>query len=63
MFPFGAAYQGKGLVYKNLAVQPTEHTILGAPAAERLVEIECGSTMAQLDIREPFRDDVEHSRV
>lgn len=63
MFPLGAAYQGKRLVYKDLAVQPTERTILSAPAAERLVEIECGSTMAQLNIREPFRDDIEHSRV
>lgn len=63
MFPLGAAYQGKGLVYKDLAIQPTGHTILGAPAAERLIEVESGSTMAQLNIREPFRDDIEHSRV
>lgn len=63
MFPLGAAYQGIGLVYKKLVVRPTEHTILGTPAAERLIEVECGSTMAQLNIREPFRDDIEHSRV
>ena len=37
------------------------HTVLCAPAAEILIEIECGCTMTQLDIGQPLRYNIEHS--
>lgn len=38
---------------------PLSAAVIFAPAAEVLVEIECGGAVSHLDVRQPFRDDVQ----
>lgn len=42
---------------------PLRAAVVLAPAAEVLVEIECGGAVSHLDVSQPFRDDVQQGCV
>lgn len=48
---------------KRRPVFPFRTTILSAPAAELLIQVEPGSTIPQLNIRQPLRDNIQQRRI